>query len=504
MMAPHWLSFGVGFLSLSQEILWMRLYVFACESVPQAMMAVLLAYLSGIALGAAAGREYCSDSSERAWRACGVILVSSFALDLVAPMLFAWSVGVSGQKIIGLIVIFASASVKAAVFPVAHHLGTPANGDRVGHSLSRVYAMNIVGAALGPLVTGFVLLGTLTTQQCMWLAACGSLLLGLLCLDRAARKSHSTARIGRYGATLALCGLGLLVPEQLVSHVSAANGLDLRRVVETRQGIVASYHGGRNGDLITGGNVYDGTTNLDPVINSNLLERVLVLPLLKPQPRRVLMIGLSVGTWLKLVTAFPGVEVIDVVEINPGYLDLIQDYPAQASALRDPRVRLHIDDGRRWLRAQKHTQQYDLIIMNTSFHWRSFATNVLSVEFLRELSAHMKADGILAYNSTSSPDVMYSAEQVFSTVYLYVNFVIAGMYDFRPALAAKDAPSRLRDLRLDGVPVFPPADETAIARLLATPLRSVDEIRERAGRPLTVVSDHNLATEYRYGRPFLF
>jgi spermidine synthase len=49
-----------------------------------------------------------------------------------------------------------------------------------------------------------------------------------------------------------------------------------------------------------------------------------VLAALRPNPKKVLEIGLSVGSWNYLVSGFPGVEQIDIVEINPGYLQLME------------------------------------------------------------------------------------------------------------------------------------------------------------------------------------
>ena len=54
------LSMSVGFLSLSQEILWVRYVGFAHHSVPQAFSFVLAMYLLGIAAGASAGKWVCA------------------------------------------------------------------------------------------------------------------------------------------------------------------------------------------------------------------------------------------------------------------------------------------------------------------------------------------------------------------------------------------------------------------------------------------------------------
>jgi hypothetical protein len=502
-MTPHWLSFSVGFVSLSQEILWMRLYGYAAESLPQAMMAVLIAYLGGIAAGAAAGRQYCGPSINDSWRAAGRILIAAGALDLVLLALFPVAVLYSGNKTIGMVLIFAGAALKAAVFPIAHHLGVTSSSERIGHKFSKVYAFNVFGATLGPAVTGFLLLGVFGTQQNMVLFAGASMALGIACLDVPAMRTRGQ-KLLPLGGLIAAVAILLILPERLMRTISSPEGDPPKHIVETRQGIIASYNGGKDGDTITGGNVYDGTTNLDPLINSNRLDRILVLPTLHERPRRVLMIGLSVGTWLKLATMFPGVEIIDAVEINPGYLELISRYPAQASALKDPRVRVHIDDGRRWLRTLPADARYDLVIMNTTYHWRAFSTNLLSVEFLRELAAHMEPGAILAYNATGSPDALHTAAQVFPHARLFDTFVFCSKRNVFEVPKPDSQAAVLRQLRMDGKPYYDPEDRTSIPRLQQTRFRSLDEVAATAARPLAIISDNNLATEYRYGRGFFF
>jgi predicted membrane-bound spermidine synthase len=82
----------------------------------------------------------------------------------------------------------------------------------------------------------------------------------------------------------------------------------------------------------------------------NGILRPYALTLFHPAPRDVLMIGLSSGSWAKVVANNPAVASLTVVEINPGYMRLVQDTPAVASVLRNPKVTVITDDGRRWLR----------------------------------------------------------------------------------------------------------------------------------------------------------
>ena len=52
-------SFIIGFLSLGQEVLWIRVLSFAGHSVPHAFAYTLFLYLLGIAIGAFFGKKIC-------------------------------------------------------------------------------------------------------------------------------------------------------------------------------------------------------------------------------------------------------------------------------------------------------------------------------------------------------------------------------------------------------------------------------------------------------------
>ena len=163
--APHLLSLVVGLLSLGQEILWVRLVSFSQHGAPQAFSFVLATYLVGIALGAHAGKVLTLRSRDL-WATTGVVLLLSAAYDLASPWMLGMGSQYVGFHLAGAITIAMSSALKAAIFPIAHHLGTDASGPRVGRSLSRVYVSNIIGCTLGPVVFGFWLLDRFSTQQC--------------------------------------------------------------------------------------------------------------------------------------------------------------------------------------------------------------------------------------------------------------------------------------------------------------------------------------------------
>ena len=56
---PWWLSLSVGFLSLSQELRWVRLISYDQSGAPHAFSSVLTLYFIGIVAGAYVGKRFC-------------------------------------------------------------------------------------------------------------------------------------------------------------------------------------------------------------------------------------------------------------------------------------------------------------------------------------------------------------------------------------------------------------------------------------------------------------
>jgi spermidine synthase len=502
MSYPAFLALVCGFSSLSIEILWVRLYGFAQNSTPVAFGFVLTAYLIGIALGARLGAGACRGGRTEGdlWLFSVISLILSALATVALPVLFAWmTFNGFDDPVRALLVVACASSVLAFVFPIAHHLGAGGRGGRQGRRFATVYTANVIGAAVGPLITGYVLLDMLSLQRTYLVIASiqlgAAIVLGIGTLG--------TARRGPWigAAMVMVIAIGSTVPltdpQALIQQVND-NARHAKTVIENRHGVITIFPGGQGDDAVFGGNVYDGRTNLDPELNTNGLQRPLLLAALQPEPKRVLMIGLSIGTWLALINEFPGVEQVDVVEINPGYLQAAQAYPAQARALRDPRVGIAVDDARRWLRLHPD-RRYDLVIMNTTWHWRANITLLLSAEFLRLVKMHMAPGAVMAFNATGSGDAFYTASTVFDHAYRYTNFVYAADFDFRPRKDTGATRARYANLRMGDRPFFPPGS-AAIEKFIDEPFRTVAQDQKSARRPFELITDQNMITEFKYGR----
>jgi predicted membrane-bound spermidine synthase len=497
--AARFLSLCTGLLSLSQEILWVRFAGFAYKGAPQAFGIILGLYLLGIALGAGLGKRYCR-GEKNLYNVAGVLLVIAAAFDMLLPWLasgaFAFGNLVGGVVLAASVVL--TSLIKSKIFPIAHHLGSSSNTGKVGSSVSKVYFANIIGSTLGPLLTGFVLLQLFTLQQCFMLMAGLTLCTAIFCFMAGSVGRCRWYLAGGIAVTLALLFLPGTMIKTLAENTGGKEG-PFKDAIENRYGIIHLLGAADGDDYVFGGNAYDGRINIDFMRNSNWISRLYMLAVVKPQPKRVLIIGMSAGSWTRVVSAFPGVEKIDVVEINPGYIELIRHYDEVKPLLSDPRLEIHYDDGRRWLKRHPD-RSYDLVVMNTTFHWRAYITMLLSREFLEVLKNHMNPGAVLAYNSTYSWDVFKTASTVFGKIACYGNFVIAGD-DF--SLPPEDeAIRRVAALRLDNRPLVDTTRSEVVAKLkeCMCNFEPYSAVEAKAGRPLEIITEQNMLTEYRYGK----
>jgi hypothetical protein len=201
----------------------------------------------------------------------------------------------------------------------------------------------------------------------------------------------------------------------------------------------------------------------------------------------------------------PALEEMTIVEINPGYLPLIRQHGEVESQLRNPKVHIVIDDGRRWLVAHPE-RRFDFILMNTSFNWRANMSNLLSREFLQLMRAHLNPGGVAYYNTTWSNDVLATGASVFPYALRISSFLAVS--DSPLALDKNRWRAALSSYRIDGRPVFDLANPQQRTRLDEV-LHLADELDAPGGglesraslqRRLTAarqITDDNMGTEWK-------
>ena len=493
-----------GFISLSYEIFLFRTISFATGSSSLAFALTLSAFLIGIAVGARNAAQACNQfTPAEAMRKAATDLIwanifGAAFLPLLAQL--AWiGPGVIG---IGIIVIYLIARQWGALLPYLSQFGISAD-SRAGMQTAILYFANIVGCASGAILTGFFLSNWLGLKSMAVFLLAGGTFCAVLLI--AALDAPLGERMRRGGIAIAILIAGAIANPVIASRVLEnlqSKGIadhDFAHVVENRSGIITVNTDG----TVYGNGMYDGRFNVDLKTDVNGIIRPYALSLFHPAPRDVLMIGLSSGSWAQVIASNPEVSSLTVVEINRGYLELIKAQPEVQSILRNPKVRIIEDDGRRWL-GHHPEMRFDAVVSNTTWHFRANSANLLSLEFLALVKQHLNPGGVFFYNTTDSRRVQRTACTAFAYGARFVNHVAVSqspiVWDFSRWRTI------LENYKIDGKPEFDlshPADRVRIDSIMTQFGRGGPMIEEcpeilAATKDKTLITDDNMGTEYRY------
>ena len=507
------LAFFAGFISLSYEIILVRLANYESGSLTTAMTLTLAAFLLGVASGARIASEWCArpvSSTEL----CGKI-VTSLMVSTVFGLLLLPVLSVSyplGKAMIAIITVatFAIARALGAIFPVLAHFAVPPD-SRSGSRVGLILLADILGCAAGSLLTGFVLADVFDAQALtvtLALLTCGiSVPFARIALGAVKRPAFLFGIAVAVMLMLFQVPLSARVMDVMLYKDARSHAPPLNRLVENRDGIIAAAADG----TVYGNGMYDGHFNVSLVHDINGIIRPFGLSLYHPHPRDVLMIGLASGSWGQVIASNPEVERFTIVEINPGYLSLIREQPEVASLLTNPKVHIVIDDGRRWLRRNPEAR-FDAVMANTAYHFRANASNVLSLEFDDLIRAHLKPGGIFFYNTTGSLRALRTGCMSFRFGFRVTNHMLVSDSHFD--LNVDRWRRNLLATKIDGKPVFDlrrPEDVAALHKVLALPVGAsgTSALPERQlMEPCSVIlaktarfqpiTDDDMGTEWRY------
>jgi spermidine synthase len=494
-------AFG-GFISLSYEIFLFRTVSYASGSSATAFALTLSSFLVGIAGGARSAGQTCEtlQAADAMRKAADELVCANLIGLLFLPVMahFAWL----GQGVLApaLIIVYLIARRWGSLLPYLAQLGVSA-GD-AGMQTSLLYFANIVGSAAGAILTGFVLMDYFgLVHIAIALAVAGTLCALLLIAVLQASPGERMRRAGVAAGVMAIAVIAIpLLSHRVLENLQVKGSADhgFTHVVENRSGIITVDTDG----TVFGNGMYDGKFNTDLKTDKNGIVRPYALSLFHAAPRDVLMIGLSSGSWAQVIAGNPAVASLTVIEINPGYLTLIAQQPEVASVLRNPKVTIVTDDGRRWL-SHHPERRFDAIVSNTTWNYRANVTNLLSSEFLQLARQHLNPRGVLFYNTTGSGRVQRTACLAFPFGARFTNHMVVSQtpidwnfprwravlesygIDGRPQFDARNAEHRAT---LDALMAIPESAQQIIEDC-------PDVLARTAGN--TPVTDDNMGTEWR-------
>ncbi|MEE2663625.1 MAG: fused MFS/spermidine synthase [Myxococcota bacterium] len=408
---------GAGALALAFEVIWFRVVI---QYLPNssAMFAWMLAVvLGGIALGsllASAGfrlQPTLDRFAPAVAAAAGALAIASHASipGLIEPLLErmealdeppgALFLQLESALLLSITLMLPVSVASGMLFAM---LGKRLEAELgiAGRATGLLALSNSGGAAVGPLVAGFLLLPELGIDGSTVLLSAGYLVVAALAWDAASARAAAIAAAAITGVALAVFPYGLH-ERTLIRMIQAQYGAN-EEVIAIREGVVETavvtrvrwrgeprYH-----RLIT-----DGYTMAAQTLAANRYMRLFAyLPAaFHPRLESALLISFGVGNTAIALAELDELERIDIVDISPEILSLaglIHSEPG-SNPLDDPRVRVHIEDGRYFL--QTATERYDLITAEPPPPAFAGVVNLYTREYFELMRGRLKPGGLASY-----------------------------------------------------------------------------------------------------------
>ena len=330
--------------------------------------------------------------------------------------------GAPGGTLLATTVLFGPVTMfLAAVSPYAVRLATR-DLQLLGGTAGHLFALSTGGSLLGTLGATFVLVPRLDLESILRLLLAVTVVTSVLALITAIRQERLTLVLAACLLVLALIPNTMLQETGLELLADRITPYQSLRVSET-DGVRFLYS--------------DGTIHAAVILESgepwlDYARQPGAALLLQPELDAMLVLGMgggSVGTYLQ--SQLPELKV-DYVDIDPAI-------PELASELmffeENERSIVHIDDGRRFL-AGRPEARWDYIYVDT-YIGHSIPFHMTTVEFFREIQAHLSPGGVFGLNLISNLEnpfalgMLRSVRAVFGSLYVFA--VPGGNYLFLAA-----------------------------------------------------------------------
>ena len=381
------------------EVLWTRMLAHVMGGSIYAFATMLAAFLTGIALGGglagkvAANRERAAVAFAFTQVAIGALSIGVYAWmgPLIPDVRTTAALALFAIAVMLPATIFIGATLPLSVRVLARDETEATAGT------ARIYAWNTVGAIVGAILAGFVLIPGLGFEGSIRVAVGVNLFLALWAAVCVARPRPIPVGIAAAGLVAMLAFYSPSRPQAVV----ASSGFTVGYPAPPRE---LYYAVGRSSTvmLLASGNSYYVRTNGLPEAsimvsggppNLDTQKWLTALPVAaRPDTRNMLVVGFGGGVALEGVP--PSVESVDVVELEPEVIvaNRLVSGMRDVDPLSDPRVNVVINDARNALKLTGNT--YDAIVSQPSHPWTAGASHLFTRQFAAEVRSHLNDGGV--------------------------------------------------------------------------------------------------------------
>jgi spermidine synthase len=407
------ISFLCGFTALAYEVVWTRLLVFGIGSTVYSFSLMLANFLFGITVGGllivpffkrkinfrlllslfqfGIGLYLIFSLYQSNW------ILSSFIRPFIREPITDFWINMRHASAL----MFVPTVLFGMSFPVLTYLVTKGSKD-IGESLGAVYGMNTLGGIIGSIIAGYLLLPSLGSQQTLACLAMLNLLSGILLF---ATSSLFTGFI-RKGAAISLsCALFLFVlkmPNDLLKEIflrDTQGKVNPEQLIYLDEGLTTTVAVLKddNGEYNSKGLILNGINMSANLMNARKYMTLLsYIPiLLTENPKDVLVICFGTGQTAGAAGAYPGINLVDVVDISPGVFKAGKFFKAtNHNVINNPKVNKIIQDGRQHLLTTSTT--YDVITAEPPPPNSAGSVNLYTREYYELTKQALKPGGIVS------------------------------------------------------------------------------------------------------------
>jgi spermidine synthase len=410
-----------GFVSMMYEVSWTRALSAMIGSSTYAFSVMLVTFLIGIALGSSIISRRKPAASLRLLGllqtgvAIGgvVFLVGYLAapyalLSLIRAFYYTFPAILTIQFILCASLMILATLCMGATFPIASQLYS-SKYTILGRSIGNIYSVNTVGAIIGSLVAGFVLMPLIGTERTILVGLFFNSAMALLLLTevKTARLAQAVAVGLLLVATVSMRGgifwkpdamdRGILVyskafearPELTIDELY--DDTDVVYFKEGNNATISVRKGENYMALRTNGKV--DASNRDDMITQLTVGW---LPgFYHPNPKNALVIGYGSGVTVGAVTSIKEIEDIDCVEIEPAVFGAGKEFKEiNRESYENPKVHLTFNDARNHMNMT--CKKYDIIISEPSNPWIAGVASLFTAEFYDRAAEVLNQDGVFA------------------------------------------------------------------------------------------------------------
>ena len=395
-----------GALLLALEVVWFRfllMFVWATTATFAVMLAVVLLGIGSGGLAASVWLGHRPGDARHAGllaAAAGIGTIASYGLfgRALPPPPAASIVGFAETSRVALWLMLPVCALSGALFACLGH-GVRAEAGEDSRAAGVLTLANTVGAMLGSLLAGFVLLPFMGIEKSIFVVACGYAAVAVLAARSGGRRLLFA--LGPLAIALALFPFGAMHGRH-VRYLESPWRSEGYRVAAVKEGLTETVFLLRRDSLgqpltwrlLTNGM---GMSTTDYRARRYMGLFVWLPVAVHPAPRSALVISYGLGNTARALCATTEIERIDVVDVSADVLNmtpLVWRGPRE-SPLRDPRVRVHIEDGRFYLLTSR--ERYDIITGEPPPPKSAGIGALYSREYFGLMRARLAEGGIASY-----------------------------------------------------------------------------------------------------------